>query len=527
MKEFEENAVQTAEEPEKKAPKKKSDRRSNWKSNRKLRLGTTATIFTVVIVAAVMVFNIIVGILYDRFPLSLDLTADNTFTLSEESREVARNVTNDLEILVFYQESSFASPTETSDDVNTVLRQFYIFTQDYQTLSNGHITVKYLDMEADPTLVTKYKNYGVQSGDILFRTVVNGTEQYRVINVGDLFLQEYDSSYNYAFSSLVEQKLASTVNAICGGKTVTLTFLTGHGENEGVISAMQSLYKLNGYLVNTLNLSTATEINETTEAMIIVGPTSDYTIDEITRLRSWLNNDGKLNRDLFVLCNYTASCPNLYNFLESDYGITVTDNLIVETDTDNYLMMYSNGELLPITSVQNTDLTAEIADKSVMMPYTLQLKTSFGSDTDAESVTNYPLIQFTESAKLIPQASLTEDSEAEQLTADEYPVIGMAYAKELRQTSSHAGETNVIVSGSFMYPALTELAQYVNEAFTLEPIRSICSLGDTVVISATDLSTPTLSYSVADAQIIEIVMIAFPLILVIVSLVVFLKRRHL
>ncbi len=525
MKEFEENAVQTAEEPEKKAPKKKPAHRLNWKNNRKLRLGTTATVFTVVVIAAVMVFNVIVGILYDRFPLSLDLTADGTFTMSEEGREVAKKVTEDLEILVFLNETVFSAPSTGNDTLDTILRQFYIFTQEYHSLSNGHITTKYLDMDSDPTLSTKYKEYSVESGSILFRTA----EHYRVISIDDLYLYEYDSySYNYVYSSVVEQKLASTVNTVCGGKTVTLTFLTGHGENESVITEMQNLYKLNGYLVNTLNLSTATEIDETTEAMIIVGPTSDYTIDEITRLRSWLNNDGKLNRDLFVMCNYLADCPNLYDFLESDYGITVTDNLIVETDTDNYLMVYADGELMPITTVLDTDMTAEIAEDSVMMPYTLQLKTAFGSDTTEESVTNYPIIQFPESIKLIPQASLTEDSTAEQVDADEYPVIGMAYAKELRDTSAHSGETNVIVSGSFLYPALTDFYQYVNEALTLEPIRSICSLGDTVVISAMDLSTPTLSYSVAEAQAIEIVMvIVIPLALVTVSLVVFLKRRHL
>lgn len=525
MKDFEETTVQTAEGT--KAPKKKSSRRFSFKNNRKLRLGTTATVLTVVVIAAVMVFNVIVGILYDRFPLSFDLTQDSTFTLSDESREVAGKVDKDVEILVFLQENVFSSPTSGSEELDTILRQFYIFTQDYHSLSMGHVTTKYLDMEADPTLATKYKDYGVISGDILFRTKIDNKEQYRIVKVSDLYLEEYDSSYNYSFSSLVEQKLASTVNAICGGKDVALTFLTGHGENEAVIKTMTDLYKLNGYTVNTVNLSSATEISANTEALFIVGPTTDYTVDEISRLRAWLSNDNKLNRDLVVLCNHVYACPNLYDFLESDYGITVTDNVVIETDTDNYLMMYGEGGLFPITSVENTDLTTDIADKKVLMPYTLQLKTAFGTDVDAEAVTNYPIITFPESAELIPQADLKENTEAEQIKADEYPIIGMAYAKEVTFTSSHQGETNVIVSGSLMFPYTSNLPQYINEALTLEPIRTICSLGDTTLISGTDLTTLTLSYSVTQARVIEIVMIAIPLILIIISLVVFLKRRHL
>lgn len=501
---------------------KKALRRFNLRTNRKLRLGTTATVLTIVVIAAVMVFNMIVGILYDRFPLTLDLTADSTYTLSEESREVAKKVTQDLEILVFMNETTFSAPTTGSEDANVILRQFYRFTQDYNTLSNGHVTVKYLDMEADPTLATKYKEYEVSSGSILFRTA----DQYRVISIDDLYTEEMDSTtYSYVYSSLVEQKLASTVNAVCGGKTVTLTFLTGHDENEQVIAAMKKLYELNGYTTNTLNLASAAEIDPTTEAMIIVGPATDYSIEEITRLRAWLNNDTKLNRDLMVMCNYLGECPNLYDFLKNDYGITVTDNLIVETDSNNYLQMM--GDLIPLTAVQDTDLTKDFADEKVMMPYTLEIKTAFGTDTDAESVTNYSMIEFPESAKLIPQSSLEEGADAERLDAAAYPVIGMAYAKELRQTSEHAGETNVIVSGSYLFPITSSLVQYKNEALTLEPMRTICSLGDTVVISAMDLSTVTLSYSVADARAIQIVMIAVPLILVVISVVVFLKRRHL
>ena len=501
--------------------KQKKRSKFNWKTNRKLRLGTSATVFTVFVVAAVLVLNLIVGIIYDRFPLTLDLTTDKTFTMSDESREVAQNVTQDLEILVFLEENTFAAPSTGNDVFDTILRQFYLFTKDYNTLSGGHVTTKYLDAEADPTLVNTYKQYEVTTGSILFRT----KEHFRVISVDDLYTEELDSSYQTVYSSVVEQKLASTINTVCVGKEVTLTFLTGHGEDQTAISTIQKLYSLNGYNVDTLDLSTATEVNETTEAMIIVGPTKDFTLDEISRLRAWLSNDGKLNRDLYVMCNYSGDCPNLYTFLKDDYGITVTDRLIVETDTNNYLQLM--GDMMPLTTVEDSDLTAEIAGQTVLMPFTLQLETSFGTATDEEPVTNYPLITFPESAKLLPQSALNEETETEAESAKEYPVIGMAYAKELRQTSDHAGETNVIVSGSYLFPSMTTLSQYKNEALTLEPIRSVCSLGESVYISSTDLNEIVIDFSAAEAQSIRIFMTAIPVLLVAASLVVFLKRRHL
>ncbi len=491
------------------------------KNNRKLRLGTSATVFTAIVAAAVVLFNVIVGLVYDRFPLALDLTADNTFTLSDESREVASNIDREVEILVFMEESVFSAPATGYEELDTVLRQFYMFTQDYQSLSKGNVSIKYLDMEANPTLATTYKQYEAQSGDILFRS----GEQYRKISVDDLYTENSDG-YSYTYSSLVEQKLASSVNAVFGGNVVTLTFLTGHGENEDLISIMKELYELNGYVTQSVNLSSATEIDETTGALIIAGPTSDFSAEEITRLRTWLNNDGKLNRHLYVLADHLGSCPNLYEFLSADYGITVTNNLIMETDTDNFLSIYTDGKYAPVTTVSGSDLTEVLDGKDIVMPYTLQLLTEYDTDT-SNSLTNFSLVTFPESAELIDQSTLTEDSEPTSVKADSYPIIGVAYAQEIKQTSDHKGVTNVFVSGSYMFPGYSSLEQYANEGLLMQPMLNMCSLGDTVVISSTSLSSITLSYSATEASVIEWIMILIPISLMIVCLVVFLKRRHL
>ena len=390
-------------------------------------------------------------------------------------------------------------------------------------MSGGKVKVKYLDPEANPTIISTYKEYEVASGDILVRS----GNQHRVFSVTDLYSEEYDSSYSATYSSLVEQKLAATLNMVCGGKTVTLTFLTGHGESENLISVMQETYELNGYTTDTLNLSTAKDVDATTGAMVIAGPTTDFSLDEIKRLREWLYNDGERGRNLVVLCNLDGVCPNLYDFLSSDYGITVTDNLLVETDENNYLAVMGDGMYAPITEAESTDLTTEAGGKEVIMPYTLQLLTKYGTDSDAESVVNFPLVTFPESTKLIPYETLEEGSEIAKNDAEEYPIIGMAYAKESSTKNNQMKSTTVIVSGCYLFPAYASLPQYGNEMLMLEPVRTINSLGDTVVLSGVDLTVPTLSYSVAQARVIELCLLSLPIILVVVCLIVFLRRRHL
>ena len=495
----------------------------NFRTNRKLRIGTTATAFTAIVVAVVVVLNVVCGLLADRFPWTLDLTEEKTYSLSDESIAVAESIKSEIEIVVLYSEDSFSNPNLGSDELNTIFRQFYLFTKEYGTRSDGKVTTKYVDLVANPALETEYQSkYNASAGDVLFLC----GNQYRLIALTDLWSEDTDY-YTYSYvNSLVEQKLASNISSVSGGKTITVTFLTGHGEDDSTISSLKSLYELNGYFTQTLNFSTAETISDTTGALVIAGPTEDYTIEEIKRLREWLDNDGKRNRHLFVYCNYAGTCPNLYDFLEKDYGITVTDNLIIETDDSKYLYPYPS---VPITEIEGTDLTGPVSGENVIMSLTLQLKTSLSSDTETEIKTNHTLIEFPESSRLVSTTELDTSSAEDGVPADEYPVIGMAYARDYTIADGKDGVANyVIVSGSHTFISLREEANYENEGLILEPLRTICSLGDAPVISDKNVSAETVSYSSATALTLGFLFVlGLPLILIITCLVVFFKRRHL
>ena len=274
----------------KKAGEEKAPRKNSWKSNRKLRLGTTATAFTVIVVAATILLNVVCSILADRFPWSLDLTPEKTFSLSEDSLKVAQKVPDEVTITVFSQESVFSSPNTGAEEYDTVLRQFYHFTKEYNSVSGGKVKTDYVDLEANPALANAYKEYDVSTGDILFRR----GNKFRVINLNDLISEEYTSYYNSTITSLVEQKLAVNINSICGEKSITLSFLTGHGEDEQTIEALKKMYEMNGYFTESVNFASAQKIAENSGALVITAPKKDYTETEITRLRNWLYNEGNL-----------------------------------------------------------------------------------------------------------------------------------------------------------------------------------------------------------------------------------------
>ncbi len=526
------DATETVEAVVEKPKKKFALPKLNLRSNRKLRLGATATAFTVIITAVILLFNVVCGVLADRYPWTLDLTADKTYSLSEESEAVAKAVKNDIKIIVLASESHFESPNFGSDSYNTIFRQFHHFAKQYEELSGGKISVSYVDLEKNPTLSSTYEqNYGAESGNILFTC----GDQYRKIALTDLFEEQMDyTTYTSSITSFVEQKLATNISSVSGGKTVTVTFLTGHEEDQNAITALKKLYELNGYLTQTVDFTTAATITDTTGALAIVGPVKDYSLDEIKRLRDWMDNDGKKGRNLFVFANYAGTCPNLYDFLSVDYGITVTSNIIMETDANNYPMDYMGSyPYMPFTEILSTDLTGtNVAGKKVIMPLTLQLLTAKGTDDKEDVLTNHSLITFSESCRLTPIADLLTEKEEDdfiKIEADKYPVVGMAYARDYDVVNNEEVANHVVVSGSYNLTAFTTAAQYENEGLILEPLRTLCSLGDTVVISGKYLSAETLSFSSLTATVLGlgVFTIGIPLILIIICLVVFFKRRHL
>lgn len=515
------------EDGETSASGKKARRRSD---TRKLRYGAMATGLSVIVVAAVVLLNVVVGILADRFPLTFDLTKDKTFSLSEQGAAVAESLKKDVQITVFADESLFNTPNF-GDERDTILRQFYQLTREYGSRTGGKVKVSYVDLTSNPNLESQYTDYSneLTTGSILFEA----GDRHQLIQYSDLFSveQSYTSAAGYTVTSLVEQKLASCLNAVASENQTVVTMLTGHGEDTTAISLLQQLYELNGYTVETVDFTTAQEIHEDSKALILVGPTKDFSEEERNRLQEWLSNDGNLQRNLLLFCALRTNLPVLYGFVEADYGIQITNNVIQETNNNNLVMDYYYGRAIAISSILDTDLTEASAGKRVLMPNPIQLVTTKDSDITKDNPSNASLITFGSTAKLLELTDADDsDTESEPFDADSYPVTAMAYAE--RQgiiNNTESVSSHVLVSGSVQMLYYLSQSGYYNEDLLISAMNTMSGNTDAVVISGKPLNSEMLNFSNATTQIVGlgIFTIGIPAVTLIICLVVFFKRRHL
>lgn len=517
------------ETPEQDGKAKGKKPKKSKMDSRRFRYGSMATAITAVVAVLVVVLNVVVSLLADRFPINIDLTQNKLFSLSDNSVAIAKSIDKDVQVIVFGSEDLYKNPNLDAQyyQLEALYKEIYKALQQYTSYSGGKVTVKYEDLNLNPQLATQYNKYEVTSGDILLLC----GDRYQKVSFNDMFEISGDG-YTQAqtVSSKVELTLASRIKNVMKDKVQVITAFVGHEEDENTVSALKSIYEANGYDFKELNLASSEEIDAGTVAGLIVGPTKDFTAEEIERLQKWLDNDGKLDRNLMVFADFQADCKNLYEFLNVEYGLEVTDNLVMETSLTR-TFRYSG--YYPYADTADTDFTKDLSGSAnVLTPLTRQIVTHKENNSE-NSLYNVPIITFPESAKLMKIKDATDENASSEddksFAADAYPINGMAASVKWTYVDNEQVKTNVILSGSTQMILAASQANVKNENVLMSALGAMTGVVDDINVSTKSLERDTITFSDSTTLIVGlgVFTVGIPVIILIICLVVFLKRRHL
>src|SRR5437879_8321618 len=104
---------------------------SHWLKARQTKYAAYATIYTLVVIAVVIVANV----LADRHDKSFDATANKRYSLSDQTAKIVKGLKQDAVITYYDKQSGFQPAKDLLDR--------------YSTLSS-RIRVKYVDVEKNP-----------------------------------------------------------------------------------------------------------------------------------------------------------------------------------------------------------------------------------------------------------------------------------------------------------------------------------------------------------------------------------------
>ena len=505
---------------------------------RRRRFKTISTALTIAVIVGIVLLNAIVSVIADRYPITFDMSSDKVFTLSEESKSVAKSVKNEVEVIVFADVQDYfvslaqdlysvylyyyGEEVDLSNQFERLGREIETALAQLKSHSDDKITYTFINPDQEPEKYAEYTKYNMGDNNVLF---ISG-ERSRKTTLQNM----YEMTDTNSITSNVEKVLVSNIYALQGEDDRIVQVLTGHEENENTIAYLQNLYELNGYMFEELLITGSAEFNDDAETLLIAAPAKDYTETEIQRIRTWLKNDNKRNRHMMVYINPTADCPNLYEMLKTDYHIEVTDQLIHESDANRYI---SNGiqydDTLVYADVATTDYTANSAGEyAIVMPQARRLLCDLPESSDGIDELGIPLTTHPDTAWV---ATIGSDSGKVTLDDAAYPLHStIAYVYEsFDDNTQQSATTTVTVCGSAAMPTYAQSSGVQNEEFLLDVIHSVTGYETNISISTKVIAKDVTEFKSGTQMVLGIWVftVGLPVVVLVLCLVIFLRRRSL
>ncbi len=479
-----------------------------WKS---IYAGKTALVFAIVVVC-----NVFAGLLVERFPsFNADMTVQRFNSMSEEVQEAVKGIKREVTVYIMAEESAVRQD-ELFAGYGIQYSQVANLLDRMQEL-NPQIRVEFKSPSRNPAFVNNYAQDQLTEGDILMVSSL----RHRVLGAGDLFIQQQNVATGaYEFYSQADSALANGLAYVCMEEVPVITAALGHGEmlDVSVRAAFDSVVEENAFEVREIQFMTQ-EIPEDTSILFLPTPTTDYTKEEIGKIKRFLEDDTDAKPHTVIFAAYPAqgSINRLKTFLE-EWGVAVEEGTVFETDTSRMFLTSPNTIF-----VKNSETLLADGDYSYLLaPVSCPLRILFDSN---DGIYVFPLLQTADTAVVKQEDGMTEEETGVQTVA--------VYSYREVQAGGRSTYRNLITLGSSM--ALT--SPYINsESFGNQ--EWICDLlklatntkANTVVVpkqTALAVMDITASKKTIDMVGMGIFTISIPLVILAAGLIIYRKRRNL
>ncbi|MBS6444922.1 MAG: GldG family protein [Ruminococcus sp.] len=521
----------STENSNKKDKKDKPKKDKKPLNTKKLKYGTLATVFTVIVVAIVVAINIIAQDVTERFDLTMDLTDNDIYTVSQDTIDYLKDLNQKVEITVLADESAFENNAIYFKQASEVIKKYALYSD--------NISVSFIDMNKNPNIVSKYNDIykgDLAEGDIvIFRegTSDEDSDRIKVLSLNNLFTTSTDNYGNTTVTqSNAEQELTSAVMYVTDANPKKAV-LVSTDMPTSVYASAQSLLKMinsNGYDLEEVDLLTNDLDVENTDLLLILSPLNDFNNAVIDKISDYLYNDGKLGKNVLYMANYDQNkTDNIDAFLE-EWGLSVGDSYIAETNTSasQNVTVYGLGYTIrsSIGVIANDDYADLVSDTTlpIAVPLPRPIETLWETNGDRETSV---ILTTSNTSALVPRDA-SDDFDISTAVTGMQNVMAMG-SKYIFDDNNQKVTSNVMVMGSaFMSDIyITSDTSYNNGEFILNSVNKMTGKSSGITIVPKSLSISTIS--IDDTQVTAIrtvVMFVIPLVIVAIGVVVYVRRRN-
>ena len=495
---------------------------------RSFRHGTLSVVLTVIFVAAVVVLNVIVGIISERFDTTADLTDSGFYTLDEDAENYIKNtLSGDVSVTVLATESEFEAQGTYFKQVNEILKKM--------TMASDHVTLDYIDLNQNPNYSAKFKGETLAAGYIVVESPETG--RHRILTRGDYLavnssLSSYDSSVieqyiQYYGSSVIEgsnieQAAVSAMMYVSNSDLVRVAFTEGYGEADS--SALQKALERNGYDVLTVNLTTD-EIPDDVDFVVVFGPKYDIDNENLSKLDRFADNGGEYGKNVFYFASVDQEkTPNIDAYL-ADWGFEVGYSAVGQSDSSYLISSYTSyAHLQQIMDTPYTETTylSQLYTFGAYLRPVIQL----WDDGARGGVEQKVLMTTYDNAFLCP-LDLADGEEFSLDTAESGTFIDAAIAYRVHATNQKLSQLAVFGSTELAGSSFMSTSNANNQDFFINLFNYISGKEDGIVIKSKTVSAPTFEMNAQTANTLAVVLcVAVPAAVIVLGIVIWVRRRH-
>lgn len=520
--------------------------------NRSLAFGTVALVTLAIAIAFVVFVNIIFS---NVLTWQIDLTENQDFSMSEEAKEVLKQVDQKVEIVGLFDEvkKDLGTPSESESSYLTDMYligelnvdTYYGSMYDAYTLPgilgmdtslpymstdsvmgilaefeqiNSNISVSYVNPEDNPLFLTKYLGDSeradeFQKGDFIVKC---GNVFKRVTSVElcrTVISTESGNKYYYPYAPNVDGGFLSAILYVTAEERPLIGVSTNHGEIslDKYFTVLQSSLKDNVFDITTFDMATEKDFSKY-DIVLIMDPVIDLTVGEADSLKTYLADGG----NLIVLADPQmegtggVEFTNLNSVLEK-FNLRLNNDLIKSNDDDE---LTTDGFLIEPIIVSDAGPLMDVLDTS----YQVQIPASRSISYLAKTTNSLDASMVIKTGK---KAYTLDYSTGEQSGAGSKCIAAVA------QDNSYVEGAKVFLSGS--------ASMFVDDCATVgssvDMLARVCTWMEESVNYKLPVKTHTaasITVTESSATILGIVCVAlFPILTFVIGISIWLRRRHL
>jgi gliding motility-associatede transport system auxiliary component len=454
-----------------------------WLKARQTKYAAYATIYILVVLAAIVVANV----LADRYNKSFDATSNKRYSLSDQTIKIVKGLKQPATITYFNQSTHFREGKDLLDQ--------------YATIS-PKVQVKYVDPDRD-------REVAIAAGARTFGTAV--------VQIGDRKEEA---------KGMTEEGITGAFIRDLKGNTRTVCFVTGSGEHqiddrdrEG-LSRFKDLLEKENYQSKSIDLLQNADVPSECTTLVVAGPTRNYQQPEVDAIKKYVESGGRalfmLDAPLKMGRAQIADNDTLASVLQS-WGVTLNRDLILDLNPIGQLAGLGPQVAL-VTSYASQPIVSDLKGSVTGFPLSRSIEIKNTDKTNVEKLFDSSKTSLATSKLDTPEVKVSDPS-------NKKGPLTIAAAGSYN-TGKENSQGRFVVVGSSLWAANNFIGEMGNSDLALNAVNWLASDEDLISIRPKEPEDRRLNLSSRQMSLIFWTSIlGLPLLIVFAGLSVWWKRR--